>query len=642
MPNLKWYWHRLRAMGPSELALRLRKKLFEFSDAKPPQWPELDLEHSVYPELPSVFKAPDSLLEAVKNDADRISSGKIRYFGHLDIKVDSPPLWNRDYQVGIDVPADRVSFKLDHRELPFGAAIKPLWEPSRWYGPVRLAQACWLDSNKKYGELAIEWLEDWVEKNPPYFGWHWTSALESGMRLIAFTWIDAFITAFESGAVGILGDRLTKIRQKILVPHVWFTWRHRSFGSSANNHLLGELSGLAIAISRWSNLSEFGPSLERLSKMIERETLIQFNPDGGNFEQGLNYHFYSWEFCWEARQALDVSGALREDQRDRIDNRLLQAASYFKNVQVSSDPWDYGDSDSAYVLPWFLKEESAAIEWYQWLVGQSEESIFYHFIRGEFTECIGLPHPAPVQSGWKVFSDTGFLVKESNGWKARVDVSSLGSGSMAAHGHLDAQHFSLWLNGVAMVIDPGTGDYHGNPVLRNWLSSRNAHNGPSSESVSLAKRKGLFLWCNIHPQPLWTFNGDILETEVRIGGSAFSRTIESFFVDSKDGWLVRDSFEEKLGQLGSFSVRWQFPPHCKVDPIGELSFRVESNSTVMIVELGEGWSVVELCNPDDIGKSDNMDCIVSPCFMKTDYAPCLKLSANPGGNSDFTTIFRVG
>ena len=76
-------------MGPSELALRLRKKFFEFSDSNPTKWPELNLEPSAYPELPSVFKAADSLREAVKNDASRISSGKIRFFGHLDIKVDS-------------------------------------------------------------------------------------------------------------------------------------------------------------------------------------------------------------------------------------------------------------------------------------------------------------------------------------------------------------------------------------------------------------------------------------------------------------------------------------------------------------------------------------------------------------------------
>jgi len=36
------------------------------------------------------------------------------------------------------------------------------------------------------------------ETNPPYRGWNWTSALESGMRLVQFTWIDALLTICSS------------------------------------------------------------------------------------------------------------------------------------------------------------------------------------------------------------------------------------------------------------------------------------------------------------------------------------------------------------------------------------------------------------------------------------------------------------
>ena len=48
------------------------------------------------------------------------------------------------------------------------------------------------------------------------------------MRLVAFTWIDAFLTAFDGDAEGDLVKRLAKLREQILLPHVWFTWRHRS------------------------------------------------------------------------------------------------------------------------------------------------------------------------------------------------------------------------------------------------------------------------------------------------------------------------------------------------------------------------------------------------------------------------------
>ena len=102
------------------------------------------------------------------------------------------------------------------------------------------------------------------------------------------------------------------------------------------------------------------------------------------------------------------------------------------------------------------------------------------------------------QGGWSVFPETGFVVNSLGHW-ARVDFSPLGSGSMAAHGHLDAQHLSLWLKGQAMVIDPGTGDYHG---IRNyeiiWLRVKFI---TDLRGISqLAKREGPFLWGGIHPR----------------------------------------------------------------------------------------------------------------------------------------------
>ena len=46
------------------------------------------------------------------------------------------------------------------------------------------------------GGKCLDWLEDWARVNPPYRGWNWTSALEVGVRLVQFTWIDACLSAW--------------------------------------------------------------------------------------------------------------------------------------------------------------------------------------------------------------------------------------------------------------------------------------------------------------------------------------------------------------------------------------------------------------------------------------------------------------
>jgi len=641
MAGLNWYWRRLRAMGPVEVAQRLRKKAYEFQDARRDRWPSANLSpSSAFPKLPDPAAAPESLRESLKRDAERVAAGRLRFFGHLDVQADTPPNWQRDYLAAVDVPTGESAFTLNNRELPDGAAIKPLWEPSRWAGPVRLAQACWLLGNRRSGEHCLDWLEDWVENNRPYTGWHWTSALESGMRLVAFTWIDALLTAFEGREPAGLAKRLAVLRAEILPAHIWFTWRHRSFGSSANNHLLGELCGLALANARWPGLAQFGPGLAKLGQLLERETLRQFHRDGGNFEQALNYQFFAWEFCQEARQAL--TGTLPPARRERIDARLGQAARFFREVQVPSAPWDYGDSDDAFVLPWFADESRAAAEWWHWIDGNAAESPFLHLMRGPFDDSGTGDGPGTEQGGWRLFPDTGIAVNALGHWKARLDFSPLGAGSMAAHGHLDVQQLSLWLKGRAMVIDPGTGDYHGKPELRNWLASREAHNGPCPDEARLARRDGPFLWTAAHPKPLQSLDGEVLETEVRLnGGGLLSRTVKPL-ANEPAGWLVSDSFERQLGQVGEFVVRWQFAPGCEVERTGERAFRVTSETVTMRVELGDGWALAELWRPSGDETAGQLDGIVSPRFMKTEHAPYLKLTAKPGGNTEFTTTFTAG
>src|SRR5438552_1782796 len=309
MAKLPWYWHRLRAMGPTEIASHLRKKLFQWSDEQAlPNWSSTPVRTGdlpVFPQLPSAESAPAILREALQGDVRDILDGRWKAFAHLELKVDDPPLWQADYLAGKDLETEEQAFHLDHRRLPEGADIKLIWELSRWHLLVRLAMAAYVLGDARAARKCIEWLEDWTKHNPPYRGWNWTSALEVGMRLVQFTWIDALLNGFagrppplnpparETAVVHVgslplkepgaglmeskeLQERLQALRRQILPAHVRYAWRYRSFGSSANNHILGELTGLILAIARWPELAHWAGSLAVLRKLWEREVLAQF------------------------------------------------------------------------------------------------------------------------------------------------------------------------------------------------------------------------------------------------------------------------------------------------------------------------------------------------------------------------------
>jgi hypothetical protein len=448
--------------------------------------------------------------------------------------------------------------------------------------------------------------------------------------------------------------RLERLRQQILPPHVWYAWRHKSFGSSANNHLIGELAGLILATVRWPALAQWGAPLDELQRRWEREVLAQFAEDGGNKEQALNYHLFSWEFCWQARTAL--TGSERKISPE-VDERLRHAAQFFVDVQVPSDPWDYGDSDGAVVSPVCANETVGVAEWHQWFRGAGQREAIAYW-RGEWR----LDNPSKMDDSrfrdqgppceWSYFEQSGYAVRREGEWTARWDLSPLGLGSMAAHGHLDALHLSLWFKGVALVIDPGTGAYYGDKELRNWLASRTAHNAPAPEGEDWPARLGLFLWADTHDLALVDgglptqrsacYKAELVTKALSLGrivacdAGKFSLTVEDWVESLRDDWADAAT---------AFSVRWQFAPASQVERLAERRFRVARHGVSMEVQVSADWAEVFcVTEQSQVAEADPdlpLAGVVSPSFRKTVWAPYLKLVARPQGDKPcvFTTTF---
>ena len=672
MSPLLWYSHRLRAMEPAEIAAHVRKKIFQCLDARRlPDWSSPGLASTVdFPKLPRPEDAPAILREALARDTKEILAGRWKAFGHLAIQVDDPPAWHKDYLAGKNLATNESSFTLNHRELPGRADIKLIWELSRWHQLVRLAMAGYVLGDKRAGLKCVEWLADWARRNPPCRGWNWTSALEAGMRLVQFTWIEALMNSVlpascrqssslespngQRDAADTLEARdanpaLARLRGEVLPAHVWFAWRYRSFGSSANNHLIGELAGLILAVARWPELSRWATSLEDLHRLWEREVLAQFAEDGGNREQALNYHLFSWEFCWQARAALLAAGHRISSD---VEERLRRAARFFWEVQVRREPWDYGDSDNAFVSPLFVGEKSALIEWRDWLSRSTTNAgATLDYWLGDPPQCwppLGRsepPHTVPGNDWW-VFPDSGCAICESGQWWLRWDLSPLGYLKTAAHGHLDALHLSIWFHGIAIVVDPGTGAYYADPNLRTWLASREAHNGPSPTLWSHPVRLGSFLWSKPPVAPRWNADdGGGLVADWRLANGSMRRRVMR--LGTQDGWQVEDSLQSWAG-TADFGVRWQFAPGVYVKLLSERRLLAKRGDVSVIVEIGPEWAevlVAEQRNPDFLRAAANNEPeaqfagTVSPAFRKVEWAPFLKLVARPG--SDKSCVFRT-
>ncbi len=641
--GLAWYWHRLRAMRPAEIRERVAQKLRKRADARRP--PDFARNSSPavpgpWPLLPQRESAPESLTHALRRDVDAILAGQWRAFGHLRIQVDDPPKWFTDHAVPKDLPTARPGFRLNHRALPAGADIKVVWELSRWQPLVRLAQGAWILGDTAAAAKCLAWLEHWRRANPPFIGWNWTSALESGIRLINFAWIDGLLTA-----AGADPTALDVLRRRLVPQHLWYTWRHRSFGSSANNHLLGELAGLVVAAVRWPSMVVWGAPLAELKPLLEAEILAQFAPDGGNREQALNYQLFAWELAWHARSALIAAG---QPLTPEAEERLHRAADFFVTVQVPDDAWDYGDSDSATVTPLFADESRATSEWYAWFSDASSSPALKWWL-GEPPP--PLEKPACVRTGedWLVFPDSGQAVGWSGEWQARWDLSPLGYLSTAAHGHLDALHFSLWLGGVALVIDPGTGAYYGDVRLRAWLAGWSAHNGPHPVDATFPRRLGPFLWGEHHQVPTWRqLDSSTLAGELVLPQGTASRQVRRVVDEERDGWQIEDLFvpsgpEAPMG----FRVCWQFAPgtRLQMSPGSPRFFHAERLGRRISVGIDSAWTTFRVFEETKTSLgfpiSGDLEGLCSPAFRRITAGPRIELTARGANPTRYRTTFLV-
>jgi hypothetical protein len=625
MPSVEWYWHRLRAMSSADLTGHVRKKASQLADS----WFPRDFNSVVpvpelrYPTLPHPGAAPDVVVNQMKADASRILGGRWKFFGNHEVQVDDPPKWQKDYLAQADLATTQAGFKLNHRQLPFGADIKCIWELSRWYDLARLAQASWVLREPRLSEKCLTWLEDWSERNPPFVGWNWTSALETGLRLIQFTWIDGWITTGPEFPSRV--DRLQGLRQRLLAPHAFYTWRNRSFGSSANNHLIGELAGLIVACVRYPGLGRWCPSLTELCHLWERQVLAQFAKDGGNREHALNYHLFSLELSYHAHCALKAASIRPEPA---VEERLSQAAEFFVNVQTELEPWDYGDSDNAFVVPLMTHEANAASEWCAWLAGKKSSALPYW---------LGDYRPAKKLARWKHFSESGYLTYRSHNWFLRLDMSALGFLNTAAHGHADVLHLSLWHMGEAIIIDPGTGAYYADSHVRNYLASRDAHNGPNSGIDFFPRRRGPFLWAGCHDKATLQKSGDGYRAELSVKNGLLSRSVSA--LPNEAGWHITDAFEPAAGQQGDFTVFWQFAPGSSLEALGERTIKLQRSGLSLLIEVSPDWREMDMVL--EPGNEKRSLGTVSRFFRKHEFAPFLRLSGNGSSAGRFRTTFSA-
>lgn len=451
--------------------------------------------------IPSI-RVADRVRQQYLHEADEVIAGTVKLFTSHRFELGSIPNWNRDPLTGVVAP-DTFSGDIMLTDRAVVGDIKYVWELNRQLHLVRLAQAFALSGSQHYLEALIRQLDSWLAQCPPFFGPNWASSLEASIRLINWSLIWNMIGGWSSAAFTTTDGALFRSRWlESIFSHCTYVNLHLSRYSSANNHLIGELSGLYVAALTWPCWHQSARWGEQAKAELECQAELQFSEDGVNREQAFSYHVFVSEF-------LIIAGITGQRARDPFSAAFWEtvqcAINFVHTIQNSSGKIPMvGDADDGAV---FLLEPGAGPDRHALLLAL-----------GSTLENADEQQPLPLTAQWllaglssffpfktlcqkpsRQFPQGGYFLFGSNFGndqeiKGQVDCGPLGYLGIAAHGHADALSLTLSICGEECLVDPGTYSYRSELKWRDYFRGTSAHNTIRVDRLDQSISGGRFMW----------------------------------------------------------------------------------------------------------------------------------------------------
>lgn len=504
--NLTWYWHRLRRMGPVEVAWRVRdailKYLWHYRQRNPVKACSL-AERSFAGVLPILDRNsfPQAAIAGLVTAAQGLLEGHWRVFTKQHPALGADPDWFFDACSGLRAPADRYAFDIPYRDESTIGNIKYIWEPSRHQHLTVLAAAYAISGDNRYAERVALHLNSWWSKNPFLCGPHWISGIELGIRLISWVWVRRLLAAW-SGATALFEGNAQFLDQ--LYYHQRWLASLPSRGSSANNHLIAEAAGQFAASCAFPFFAESANWRRQSARVLELEIVRQTFAGGLNRELATDYH----GFVLELFLAAAVEGELGMHPLPAVvwERICAMTDAVAAIVDTKGQPPRQGDGDDGVGLllddpdydrwkallstgrklfdpmPWWPKFEDEDVRTHLWTCA---------IARPRVAAPRPLVRPNLFEDAGQVYLRAGSGSEEI--W-CRCDHGPHGYLSIAGHAHADALSLELRVGGVEVLADPGTYCYYGNPEWRAYFRSTVAHNTLELMGRAQSMSGGPFLW----------------------------------------------------------------------------------------------------------------------------------------------------
>lgn len=506
-----WHLRRLLRMTPREAMRRVQDTAVKVGWRK--AWNRgaaLSMRGGCWPDRTAVTRIPDAVIFSVPATAkghvqlvaEQVLSGCWPIFGEWRTDLAPAPDWFRDVHAGRRAPAAEFGPGIDLRKLARRCDVKHLWELSRHQHVTVLAAAYRFTGDTRYAERVGAQLRSWWSANPPLCGVNWSSGIELGIRLIAWTWIRRLLADWSETA-----DLFEQNRefQHQLFAHQDYLARLPSHGSSANNHRIAEAAGQFVAGCAFPIFSQSQSWRDEATRTLQHEIPAQTFPCGLNRELATDYHGFVLELGLVAATEGERAGQSLGSEVWETLRRMTDAMAAV--MDCCGRPPRQGDADDSRALlldaPTFDRWASllatgkvlfGACSWWPTVVHADART-------GLWTSSVivpALPHSRPAVRP-ALFEEAGIaILRDRAGGRdeiwCRCDHGPHGYLAIAAHAHADALSLEVRYGGRDILADPGTCCYDSDPRLRDYFRSTRAHNTIEVANSDQSLSGGTFLW----------------------------------------------------------------------------------------------------------------------------------------------------
>ncbi|WP_404459789.1 alginate lyase family protein [Sutcliffiella horikoshii] len=400
----------------------------------------------------------DNYKHAIISESDRILGNEYRDISGGYIKIGERVDWNKDYIFDHKWELKHYS-RYILKDKKVSTDVKHVWELSRFYHLVVLAQAYQITNNEDYVEKIIDDVFTWSEQNPINNSVNWTVSMEVSIRVVNL--IQALSLVRKSNSFN--KEMRIKLNELIYM-HGVYVWNNLEKGLSTNNHYLSNLVGLIwIGVYfKGSKLIHFNNISKKYLKFAFNQLIYelqyQINDDGFSYEDSVSYHGLNTEMILLTLNILEKNNISYPIELKMTATRMVEALQKLlinqKHIPL------IGDVDNGRLIICNLLSNSDKTN-FSYLIKIAKEMCLL-----KESELLHSPVLLSTSGIYRVFNKTFDII---------IKCGRIGLNGLGGHAHNDQLSLVLNIHGEQIIVDPGTGYYSGDYELRRLLRSTDSH-----------------------------------------------------------------------------------------------------------------------------------------------------------------------